>query len=292
MPTNIIQAQYDQLASVAQHFGAQAEACAAMQQQLLQRLQPLEQGGWQGHGRNAFLTEMSSAVLPAVQRLIAALQSGQCTTVQISDIMRAAEEEASQPFRGTHFNGAETSSQPGATDSTAGLSGLGALGGGLAGGGAALWFAALFQNKPDVMGNARLGFKPPKGRWQRSFHFDGPHGKIAYPHFNAEIGPLKALNHQRIPSWMHKMGGTSVLRGIGRATLVLGLAVDAYTILTASPDQRGGAIGGVAGGWGGALGGTAIGSFICPGVGTVIGGLIGGIAGGLAGEWAGHELFD
>ncbi len=296
MGADIIQAQYDQLAAVAQRFGAQAEACASIQQQLLQRMQPLEQGGWQGRGRNAFLAEMSSAVLPAVQRLIGALQSGQQTTRQIGDLIYRAEEEASRPFRGAHSYSAEPSSQPGetdvASDGGAGLSWLGAVGGGLAGGGAALWFATLFQNKPDAIGNARLGFKPPKGRWQRSFHFDGPHGKITYPHFNAEIGPLRAFNHQRVPSWMQKIGGSSVLRGVGKATLVLGLAVDAYTIVTAAPDQRGGAIGGVAGGWGGALGGAAIGSFICPGVGTVIGGVIGGIAGGLAGEWAGHELFD
>ncbi|PKO20909.1 MAG: tail tape measure protein [Chloroflexi bacterium HGW-Chloroflexi-1] len=95
-----------------------------------------------------------------------------------------------------------------------------------------------------------------------------------------------------MPTWMQKIGRTSVLKGVGKATIVLGLAVDAYTIAAAAPDQRGGAIGGVAGGWGGALGGAAIGSAICPGVGTVIGGLVGGFAGGLAGEWAGHRLFD
>ena len=86
---------------------------------------------------------------------------------------------------------------------------------------------------------------------------------------------------------MQKLGNTKVLRGIGKAAVVLGVAMDAYTIFTAAPNERGKAIGGVAGGWAGAAGGAAIGSAICPGVGTVIGGLIGGFAGGWGGELLG-----
>lgn len=303
MGADIIQAQYDQLAGLAQRFGAQAETADAVRQVLDQRLAPLQQGGWQGRGSAAFIGEMQGMVLPTVQRLAQALRLASATTRQISQLMRNAEEEAARPFRGS-FTGAAHPAGPGETGagldaagrdngaSPPGFSGVGAIGGGLTGAGAALWFATVFQNKPDLVGNARLGFKPARGRWQRSFHFDGPHGKIAFPHFNAEIGPLKALNHQRIPGWMHRLGRTSVLRGIGKATVVLGLALDTYTLVTAAPDERGGAIGGVAGGWGGAFAGAAIGTAICPGVGTVIGGVIGGIAGGLAGEWAGHELFD
>jgi WXG100 family type VII secretion target len=300
MGNDIIQAQYDVLTNVAERFGSQAQANEAMASRVQLAMRTLE-GDWQGRGSAAFFREMNSDVLPALHRLVGALHQAQTVTARIGAIVRHAEEEAAQPFRardlsaiaaqdgtvaGGVLNGA---SSPGGTTGQR----IGAMaGGGLVGGGAGLWYATAFQNKPDFVGNARLGFKPPTGRWQRSFHLDGPHGKVTFPHFNAEIGPLKAFNHQRIPNWMHGLGKTSVLRGIGKATLVLGLALDTYTIVTAPEDQRGGAIGGVAGGWAGALGGAAIGSMICPGLGTVIGGVVGGVAGGLAGEWAGHKWFD
>lgn len=300
MGNDIIQAQYDVLSNVAERFGSQAQANEAMASRVQLAMRALEDS-WQGRGSTAFFREMNSDMLPALRRLVGALQQAQTVTARISEIVRHAEEEAAQPFR------ARTLSTIAAEDGTiaAGiLNGAGSpggttgqridamAGGALIGGGAGLWYATVFQNKPDFVGNARLGYKPPTGRWQRSFHLDGPHGKVTFPHFNAEIGPLKAFNHQRIPNWMQGIGKTSVLRGIGKATLVLGLALDTYTIVTAPEDQRGGAIGGVAGGWAGALGGAAIGSMICPGVGTVIGGVVGGIAGGLAGEWAGHTWFD
>ncbi|MFZ2488788.1 MAG: hypothetical protein WAZ19_11755, partial [Anaerolineae bacterium] len=56
-------------------------------------------------GAAAFFGEMSSEVLPALSRLGAALQQAQQVTRQISSVLRAAEEEASQPFRG-HADGA------------------------------------------------------------------------------------------------------------------------------------------------------------------------------------------
>jgi RHS repeat-associated protein len=161
------------------------------------------------------------------------------------------------------------------------------VGGGLTGFGAGLWWAVTFENRPDPAGNARLGYKPAHGRWQRSFHFDAPHGGVSYPHFNAEFGPLRRFNHSRIPSWLYRLGSTSVLRTVARGTVVAGVALDTYTIVSAPPEQRGQAIGGAAGGWGGAAAGAAIGSIICPGVGTVIGGLIGGFGGGVVGSWIG-----
>lgn len=301
MGNDIIQARYDVLTNVANRFGSQAQANELMLSRVQQSMRSLESGGWHGRGSAAFFGEMNSDVLPALQRFISALQQAQIVTVRIGAIIKQAEEEAAQPFRtrdssrimlGAATAGGAIPSEYSAPERPSGEIGISMASGGLVGGGAGLWYATVFQNKPDLVGNARLGFKPPSGRWQRSFHLDGPHGKVLYPHFNAEIGPLKALNHQRIPSWMHSMGKTSVLRGIGKATLVLGLALDTYTVATAPPDQRGGAIGGVVGGWGVALAGAAVGSAICPGVGTVIGGVIGGIAGSLAGEWAGHQWFD
>ncbi|MCP9456506.1 MAG: RHS repeat-associated core domain-containing protein [Nitrospira sp.] len=159
--------------------------------------------------------------------------------------------------------------------------------GGMTGFGGGLWWALTFENRPDLAGNARLGYKPPHGRWQRSFHFDAPHGGVSHPHFNAEFGPLRRFNHARIPNWLYRFGNTNTLRTVARGTVVVGVAWDIYTIVTAPPGQRGQAIGGAVGGWGGAAAGAAIGSMICPGVGTVIGGLIGGFGGGAIGSWIG-----
>ncbi|MEM4302174.1 MAG: hypothetical protein QW570_08745, partial [Candidatus Caldarchaeum sp.] len=159
--------------------------------------------------------------------------------------------------------------------------------GGLTGYGGGLWWAITFENHSDRSGNARLGYKPPRGRWQRSFHFDAPHRRVPYPHFNADFGLLRPFDHKRIPNWLYRLGSTNVLRTIGRTTVVAGVAWDTYSIVTAAPGQRGQAIGGTVGGWSGAMAGAAIGSMIVPGVGTVIGGFIGGFGGGIIGSWIG-----
>lgn len=155
--------------------------------------------------------------------------------------------------------------------------------------GVGLWWSETFKKFPDPARNARLGYQPPHDRWQRSFHFDVPHPdtRYNYPHINAEFRPLRRFNHTRIPNWLYRFGCTNFLRSVTKSTVVVGVAVDTYTIVTAPPGQRGQAIGGAVGGWGGAAVGAAIGSMICPGVGTVIGGLIGGFGGGAIGSWIG-----
>jgi WXG100 family type VII secretion target len=303
-----VRAQYDELDQIAQRFSAEAESANALNQTLRRQVATLQSGDWIGPGASAFYAEMSGAVFPALLRLGQALDNAARGARQIQRLFREAESDAADVLRRHAQAGAASAASgafgrldtPSASPAASVMNAFGLgpqtrssmAGGGLVGGGGGLLFAAIFQNKPDLVGNARLGFKPLSGRWQRSFHLDAPHGAVRFPHFNAEIGPLKYLNHQRIPNWMLKLGKTSVLKGIGKATVVVGLALDAYTIFTAAPGERGGAIGGVAGGWGGALGGAAIGSAICPGVGTVIGGIIGGLAGGGVGEWIGHKFFD
>ena len=303
-----IRVQHDELDQIEKRFSAEAEGAIALSQTLRQQVATLQAGDWIGPGASAFYAEMSGSVFPSMQRLGQALDTAARAVGRIQRVFAEAEADAAEVLRrtgppiGLGVLGAVLGPL-GAPSQTMAASLLGALGitgpslstilgGGLVGGGGSLLYALLRQNKIDIAGNARLGFKPLRGRWQRSFHLDAPHGSVTHPHFNAEIGPLKFLNHQRVPPWMLKLGKNSVLKGIGKATLVVGLAVDTYTIFTAAPGERGAAIGGVAGGWGGAAAGAAIGSAICPGVGTVIGGIIGGIAGGWAGEWGGHKLFD
>lgn len=100
MPAPVIQAQYEQLETIAQRFGAQAEATGQLRQRLLSGFQSLQDGGWEGRSAQAFFNEMSQEVFPAMQRLQYALQEAQFTTLQIIEIFQEAEKEAAAPFRG------------------------------------------------------------------------------------------------------------------------------------------------------------------------------------------------
>ncbi|MEI2692974.1 MAG: WXG100 family type VII secretion target [Anaerolineae bacterium] len=99
MSNDIIQARYDVLASVASRFGNQAQSNQELLASVRQALRLLEGNGWQGRGSTAFFTEMSGEVLPAVQRLAAAMDQARAVTLDIARVLRQAEEEASQPFR-------------------------------------------------------------------------------------------------------------------------------------------------------------------------------------------------
>lgn len=100
MSNDIIQARYDGLAGVANRFGNQAHSNEDMLARVQQALRPLEGGGWQGRGSTAFFAEMNGEVVPAMQRLAAALDRAREVTLAIARVLREAEEEASQPFRG------------------------------------------------------------------------------------------------------------------------------------------------------------------------------------------------
>ncbi|MEI2692976.1 MAG: WXG100 family type VII secretion target [Anaerolineae bacterium] len=81
-------------------FGRQAEAAAQTTQRVQQAMRSLQAGGWEGRGAAAFFGELDRSVLPSMQRLSGALAQSQTVTRQVSQVMRAAEEEASRPFRG------------------------------------------------------------------------------------------------------------------------------------------------------------------------------------------------
>lgn len=84
------------------------------------------------------------------------------------------------------------------------------------------------------------------------------------------------------------------LGGLGKfvkGVPVIGTALGALSILTASKEDKAGAIGAVGGGVGGAALGAAVGSVI-PGIGTAIGGIVGGIAGAMGGGALGDWLSD
>jgi WXG100 family type VII secretion target len=94
-----IRADYDQLGQVAQRFGIASDAAATTLKSLQQNVQVLEGGDWVGEGARAFYQEMSQSVLPAMKRLIHALQAAQQATQAISREMKQAEDAAAAVFR-------------------------------------------------------------------------------------------------------------------------------------------------------------------------------------------------
>ena len=98
MRNDIIQAQYDVLANVARRFEGQAQANNELTKRLRQAMLLLQGGGWQGRGSTAFFREMDGEVLPAMQRLAAAMDQAGSVTYDIARVIRQAEEEAARPF--------------------------------------------------------------------------------------------------------------------------------------------------------------------------------------------------
>lgn len=71
-----------------------------MQGQVQRSAQALRAGGWEGRGSAAFFAEMDDEIAPALQRLTSALRQAQDVNGQINRLLRQAEEEAAEPFRG------------------------------------------------------------------------------------------------------------------------------------------------------------------------------------------------
>ncbi|MCB0077369.1 MAG: WXG100 family type VII secretion target [Anaerolineales bacterium] len=96
----IIQAHYERLEQIAATFGAHAQRSAELRARLAQQADALVDSAWQGEAAQRFHAEMSRELLPALQRLAEALDEAQRVTLQIRDIIRAAEEEAAALFQG------------------------------------------------------------------------------------------------------------------------------------------------------------------------------------------------
>jgi WXG100 family type VII secretion target len=98
MSAPTIRSDYDQLRSMAQAFRAQSENIQKQSQQLKSDMETLQGGDWEGKGAQAFYREMGDTVMPTMQRLQRALAEASRITQQISQVMKAAEDEASSCF--------------------------------------------------------------------------------------------------------------------------------------------------------------------------------------------------
>lgn len=95
----ILQADFEVLAECAVTAGRQAQAV----QHMFQRVQGQARRvalTWEGQGAAAFQDELQREVIPALQRLIAALNETQRVVAKSSELLRHAEAEAAALFRG------------------------------------------------------------------------------------------------------------------------------------------------------------------------------------------------
>jgi WXG100 family type VII secretion target len=100
MSVPLIRADYEALEQIANRFKKEAAVSIEMHQRVERSLHALQNGGWEGRAAAAFFTEMEHNVLPALIRLPDALEQAQLVTLQLKQILQAAEEEAARPFRG------------------------------------------------------------------------------------------------------------------------------------------------------------------------------------------------
>ena len=95
---NKIQADYDELASIANQFAQESSAAQQLMSQIQNLVGQLEGGGWIGRGAQAFYSEMHDEVEPGLQRMVQALEDASSAVKQISNIIAQAEQEASMKF--------------------------------------------------------------------------------------------------------------------------------------------------------------------------------------------------
>lgn len=89
----IIRADYEDIARIAGAFDREAELLRRATQQIQRTVEVLQGGDWIGEGASAFYREMSSDVLPAMKRLVSALEKAGRTTKGVAQIMKDLEDE-------------------------------------------------------------------------------------------------------------------------------------------------------------------------------------------------------
>jgi len=154
MSSDVIQAKYDELETIARQFGQRAQAIGELRSLFQRSAQPLEQGGWQGRGSAAFFRELNGQIFPAMQRLRQALEEARAVTLQASAILRRAEQEAAAPFRGSAEAGANGASA-GAAFAGASASAAGGAESGGFWGGVGDFFGGMWDEAKDMVGGLK-----------------------------------------------------------------------------------------------------------------------------------------
>jgi WXG100 family type VII secretion target len=96
---NKVQLNYEEVFGIRDRFARQADVVNTMMQTVRSKMDVLQNGGWIGHGADAFFQEMQNEVLPGVQRLQSALTQASSELQRMSDHAREIEEAAAAVFR-------------------------------------------------------------------------------------------------------------------------------------------------------------------------------------------------
>jgi WXG100 family type VII secretion target len=99
MPAPRVRGDSDELATIAQQFGREADAIQQSIQRINQQVDQLQSGDWIGEGAGAFYREMEQDVFPALKRLATALALSDRTTRRIISILENTDEEAARLLR-------------------------------------------------------------------------------------------------------------------------------------------------------------------------------------------------
>ena len=272
----IIQVDYDALQTSAVEFGRQADQALYLTAFIRQGIDGLESGGWQGIAAQAFFTEMESDIMPALNRLSAALEASKNYTLLMQERFRAGEEQAARYFMGETWD-----TLPGTGGTSAGIINSEWL----------PWFLKNLGRAWDVtqlvviLSHMRVGTA-----YADEIVLSGSQ-IIKTVGMSLDFG---YVSHIRADHLVDDVTGfSSRLRGVGFGLAVVGLAVDwaqdvqeygsrglDYVATAMAVDTAQTAVSWAAAAKGATIGAT-IGSAVGP-IGTVVGGLVGGIITGLA----------
>ena len=128
MATKRTRAEYDELGNAARKWAAEADHARQMVASLKQCMDTLQGGDWVGQGARAFYAEMNGQVMPALQRLVKALESASRTTQSISRAVHEAEQAAAGVLNGRDAAGGLGAGGLAGALGLAGMAGVGALG--------------------------------------------------------------------------------------------------------------------------------------------------------------------
>ena len=133
MPPAVVRADYAELARMAACFAQQAEQSRRMLQRVRSEQATLQGGDWLGKGAQAFYAEMNGQVVPTLNRLVRAMEEAQRVTLQVSRLLKEAEDEAARCLRANGSGGVagvgQASGAPGAAAGSPNGGGLAARAG-------------------------------------------------------------------------------------------------------------------------------------------------------------------
>lgn len=98
MNNSRIRVEYDALEQIARQCDNAAQSTEELLKRIRRGVEALEQGGWKGRGAEGFFDEMDNEVLPALGRLVAALDHTREVVQTASRRFDEAENNAARLF--------------------------------------------------------------------------------------------------------------------------------------------------------------------------------------------------